>query len=99
MTKLQRGSDNTSCSKTSVITSVNSDLVIHITLGGLNRCHLVDSATPEPSTAAIGGIYVPWKSLLTHLMPAEMTYQKLNRKTLLIAVWVSLLLFTLFTAG
>ena len=32
-------------------------------------------------------------------MPAEMTYQKLNRKTLLIAVWVSLLLFTLFTAG
>ena len=99
MTKSQRGSDNTSCSKTSVITSVNSDLVIHITCEGLNRCHLVDSATPEPSTAAIGGIYVPWKSLLTHLMPAEMTYQKLNRKTLLIAVWVSLLLFTLFTAG
>ena len=32
-------------------------------------------------------------------MPAEMTYQKPNRKTLLIAVWVSLLLFTLFTAG
>ena len=99
MTKLQRGSDNTSYSKTSVITSVNSDLVIHITFGGLNRYHLVDSATSEPSTAAIGGIYVPWKSLLTHLMPAEMTYQKLNRKTLLIAVWVSLLLFTLFTAG
>ena len=59
MIKLQRGSDNTSCSKTSVITSVNSELVIHITFGGLNRCHLVDSATPEPSTAAIGGIYVP----------------------------------------
>ena len=28
-----------------------------------------------------------------------MTYQKLKRKTLLIAVWASLLLFTLFTAG
>ena len=56
MTKIQRGSDNTSCSNTSVITWVNSELVSHITFGGLNRCHLVDSATPEPSAAAIGGI-------------------------------------------
>ena len=56
MTKLQKGLDNTSYSKTSVITSVNSDLVIQITFGGLNRCHLVDSATPEPSAAAIYGI-------------------------------------------
>ena len=56
MTKLKLGSDNTSCSATSVITSVNSELVIHNTFGGLNRCHLVDSATPEPSAAAIYGI-------------------------------------------
>ena len=32
-------------------------------------------------------------------MQAGMTYQKFKRKTLLIAVWASLLLFTLFTAG
>ena len=99
MTKTQRGSDNTSSSKTRVIASVNSELVIHITFGGLDLCQFVDSATPEPSAAAICGIRIPWKSLLTHLMPAEMTYQKTARKTMLIAVWVSLLLFTLFTAG
>ena len=55
MTKTQRGSDNTSCSKTRVIAWVNSELVIHITFGGLNR-HIVDTATPEPFAAAIGGI-------------------------------------------
>ena len=32
-------------------------------------------------------------------MPIDRTDQKLNRKTLLIAVWASLLLFTLFKAG
>ena len=56
MTKTQRVSDNNSCSKTRVIIWVNSELVIHITFGGLDRCHIVDSATPEPSAAAIGGI-------------------------------------------
>ncbi len=58
MTKTQRGSDNTSCSKTRVIAWVNSELVIHITFGGLDRCHFIDSATPEPSEAASDGIQV-----------------------------------------
>ena len=58
MGKTQRGSYNTSCSKTSVIAWVNSELVIHITFGGLDRCHFVDNATPEPSEAAIDGMYI-----------------------------------------
>ncbi len=56
MTKTQEESDKTSCSKTRVIVWVNSELVIHIAFGGLDRCHIVESATPEPSAAEIDGM-------------------------------------------
>ena len=72
MSKTQRGSNNTSCSKTSVKAWVNTELAINITFGGLNQCHNVDSATPEPSAAAIGGRqHSSWK--LHHHLQCQWT--------------------------
>ena len=60
---------------------------------------VVLTSTTEHYVVAIGDI----KPLLRLLLPPPMTVhrtdQKLNRKTLLIVVWASLLLFTLFSGS
>ena len=58
----------------------------------------VGTSLPEPYVVAIGG-RPPLPKASHPPMTVERTDQKLNRKTLLIVVWASLLLFTLFSGS
>ena len=69
-----------------------------LTGGDQRRQHVLSVGTslPEPYIVAIGG-RPPLPRASHPPMTVERTDQKLNRKTLLIVVWASLLLFTLFS--
>ena len=71
-----------------------------LTGGDQRRQHVLSVGTslPEPYVVAIGG--KPPLPVVPHPpMTLDRTGQKLNRKTLLIVVWASLLLFTLFSGS
>ena len=71
-----------------------------LTGGDQRRQHVLSVGTslPELYIVAIGG-RPPLPRASHPPMKVDRTDQKLNRKTLLIVVWASLLLFTLFSGS